>query len=454
MLAEGNARLLQRRPTRPMLWDMRWTLLLDRWDRLGPWARLRLGIVLGQIGIWAIVLVTLLAEALFNVRTPAVSFLLPVLLASCFGLAPGLATTIVAVLVIDYFFIEPVGLWPPSTLNDVLVLVSLAGLAVIVSALVAALTRTRRTYQSLVQAAPMPILRTDPQGRITGANPAAALLFGRSVDALLGDSLERLLGGDEHGERPWRRITGPLGSRAVRDVRAQQPGAQGSICMLQDVTTEADLLEHKEAFLLRVAHELRTPVTAQSALLEVLASAEGLGPQARQLAESALAASWRLEALVESVLELPSIRAGEFQIEPAPVALQQVIGEAVTMVEPLLRLRQQHVELDLPRRSVMVHADRRRLVQVLVNLLSNASRYGADRQVVNLAMIRSDGRVLVEVRNQRGPEGRPEDPSRGLGLGLTIARAIVEAHHGRLDLELAEREALARFSLPLVSTVG
>jgi signal transduction histidine kinase len=429
------------------------TPLLGGWLGLSGGRRKLLGCGVGLIGVVITLALALAVNSLTRLNTPAVAFLFPVLGAALFGLVPGLVTTLAAALVVDYFLLLPVGPYPPSTPDDLLMLASLTGLSIVVSMLVSALTQARWSYQSLVQAAPSAILRTDPGGRITAANPAAEALLGQPVTALVGQPLDVALGGDGPSEdRPWRRLERPPGSVALQEVRAPLPGEEGQVCILQDVTAEVAQLEHKEAFLLRVAHELRTPVTAQSALLEILAHADRLDGGERRLATRALEASRRLEALIEGVLDLRSVRAGSFEIERMPVPLQQVVGEAAATVEPLLQARGQSLLSRLPRRSLIVHADRRRLVQVLVNLLSNASRYGPDGQQIRLAATPADDVVRVEVRNGQGSGDTALQTPPGLGLGLSIARAIVEAHDGRLDLELGPGDAVARVTLPLAAS--
>ncbi len=391
---------------------MRLIRLIGQWDRLATAARWVWGSAIGLLGIVFMSLAALTIDSLWNVRTSEVALLLPVLIASLFGLGPGLITTIVAAVVVYVFFLEPPGAWPPATIDDLLVLVSFTGLAIMVSTLVAALTRARWRYQSLVDAAPTPIVRSDARGRVEAANPAAVSLFDMAPQDLIGQSFEALLGVDGAIEgRPWRWLRGPEKDIALQEVRAPLPGGQGEVCILQDVTAQVSMLEMKEGFLLRVAHELRTPVTAQSALLELLANAESLAEGDRRLAVSALAASQRLGALVESVLDLRSIRAGTFLVERAPLPIQQVVAEAVATVEPLLHTRGQAASLNLPRGSLLVEADRRRLVQVVVNLLTNASRYGPDGQVIETAVVRLDDTVRVEVRNRRAEESGPEEGS-------------------------------------------
>src|SRR5581483_10577023 len=168
---------------------------LARWDRLRDSERWCWGLGLGGLSLVLVTAVDLALDAWWDIDTSEVAVLLPVVIGALFGFGPGLVVTCASVVVVDFFFLGPPQvLWAPDTVDDLLVLATFTALALIVSALVAALSRARRTYQSLIVAAPMPILRTDAQGRVADVNPAAARLFGGAADHLLGQRLAEILG--------------------------------------------------------------------------------------------------------------------------------------------------------------------------------------------------------------------------------------------------------------------
>jgi K+-sensing histidine kinase KdpD len=90
-----------------------------------------------------------------------------------------------------------------------------------------------------------------------------------------------------------------------------------------------------------------------------------------------------LQTLVDNLLETARMEAGHFSINPQPAELGDIIAETTRLLEPLLLKYQQRLVLELPSGPLRVHADARRIVQVLINLLSNASNYGpADWEIV------------------------------------------------------------------------
>lgn len=425
--------------------------LLERLDHLNPNARQACGVGSGLAGIAGILALSHFAGGVLSVGALAVVFVLPVLGASLFGLRPGLITTVAAALLFNYLFQPPVGSLMLSSTSDMVLLSSFTVLAVIVSTLVAALSQARRRYQTLFLAAPTATLHTDEAGRVAAANPAAVTLFALPHDVLLGRSLGVLLGEDGSSDsESWRRVGTGRGSIAVRDVRAPLPDG-GEVRMLQDVTAEVEMLEHKERFLVQAAHELRTPVAAQGVLLELLAGDDTLpDAERRETADHALRANRRLEDLVESVLDLQNVRAGRFLLARGTVRLQDAIDEAAQVVDPLLAARGQRIDRCTPSSGSIVVGDRRRLVQVVVNLLGNASRYSPDGGSIPILLVESEREARLEIRNEVLTDSEPADSPRGLGLGLSIARAIVEAHQGVLEVEISRATCVARVRLPLL----
>lgn len=315
------------------------------------------------------------------------------------------------------------------------------------------------------------ILLTDPDGTIVSANPAAFRTL--AEDALVGKRFEELLlvsGATTVQETPGhhvRRAWFPREDRmGVLEIISTTLGDRGSLNTVRDVTAQAELLRLKEDFLLQVAHELRTPIAALSATLDLLLEdalsmpREELASMMATLRRSAL----RLEHLVENLLDAGSIEAGTFQVRAAPTSVRQSLQDALVFVQLLLDGKRQRIESDLRADSDRVLADRRRTAQVLANLVANASKYSPEATTIRVVAESRDGFVRVTVRDD-GP-GIPEDEQSrlfqrffrsrevrdqagGLGLGLTICRAIVRAQGGEITVESAPgRGTSVHFTLP------
>ena len=315
------------------------------------------------------------------------------------------------------------------------------------------------------------ILLADPSGRIVSANPAAFRILGE--DRLVGTAFDDLvlvsgaaLVQDTDGHRV-RRAWFPRDERmGVLEIVSTALGDRGTLHTVRDVTAQAELLRLKEDFLLQVAHELRTPIAALSATLDLLVEdalsmpRDELGSMVATLRRSAL----RLEHLVDNLLDAGSIEAGTFQVRAVPTSVRQCLQEALVFVQPLIDAKGQRLVTDMRGDADRVLADARRTGQVLANLIGNASKYAPERTTIMVSSEARDGYVRVTVSDE-GP-GIPDDEQTrlfqrffrsrevreqagGLGLGLSICRAIVRAQGGEIGIASASRRGTSvHFTLP------
>lgn len=301
------------------------------------------------------------------------------------------------------------------------------------------------------------VLLTDPEGIIVSANPAVGRILGAGDP--IGARFEDLppVRGARETERSGRLVRRSQFARDGRTVSmeivttALAPDDGRRIHTLRDVTAQAELVRLKEDFLLQVAHELRTPIAALSASLDlVLQDAltmprDQLAAMVRTLGRSAM----RLEALVENLLDAGSIEAGTFQVRALPTFLGRALQTALGLVQPVIDAKQQTVRVHVAREAETVVADARRTAQVLGNLISNASKYSPEGTAIEVGAVAEGGYVRVTVRDD-GPGIPLDEQSRlferffrsrdvreqagGLGLGLTICRAIVHAQGGEIGI--------------------
>jgi signal transduction histidine kinase len=226
----------------------------------------------------------------------------------------------------------------------------------------------------------------------------------------------------------------------------------------------------RDAIVANISHEFRTPLSAQLATLELLRiEMEGetgdAGPlhgrESAQLLRSLERSSLRLVHLVDNLLESVRMEGGEETIRRAPVALDEVVEEGVALVAPLLRQREQQTEIDLPYPGITLDGDAPRLIQVIVNLLANASRYSPDGTIIRIGATDEGTRCRLWVEDEgpglppgtedsifdrfsRGGEGEPG----GMGLGLWIVKSIVERHGGEIHARSLP-EGGSRFTMTL-----
>jgi signal transduction histidine kinase len=236
---------------------------------------------------------------------------------------------------------------------------------------------------------------------------------------------------------------------------------------------DGQALSHELTVLATVAHELRGPLTALATSSELLAEDfSHLDPEQvkNMLGAMHRRALW-LQGLVENLLCAATIREGRLQLNRQLLNLVEVVEEVEAVVGPLLEQRGQQLCLDIAGVIPDVLGDSRRLGQVLMNLILNGSKFGAPNTCIDLTISMKDGAVRVTVAD-RGPgvsAGQAErlfepyyrDPATadsgkdGVGLGLSIVKSIVEAHHGEVGVKNRHGGgARFWFSLPTVGRVA
>ncbi len=219
----------------------------------------------------------------------------------------------------------------------------------------------------------------------------------------------------------------------------------------RQVRVEAERLEELERlrndFIASISHDLRTPLTAVRAGLGML---ETVAHDRRDARETNLLANVRrnidrLNLLIDDLLTLNQLNAGVLELDRVPLDLRIVVTNAISVVHTLLQEKQQIIELDLPQ-PLPVAVDRRRIEQVVVNLLANAHQHTPPGTRVELVgkIVGNEVRLTVRDTGPGIPSAELEEiferfhrmsTSRGSGLGLAIVRSIVELHGGRVWAE-------------------
>jgi two-component system sensor histidine kinase KdpD len=218
----------------------------------------------------------------------------------------------------------------------------------------------------------------------------------------------------------------------------------------------------RNSLLSSVSHDLRTPLAAiTGAASGLLERNHNLDPRGRELAQVAYEEAERLNRLVSNLLEMTRLESGGVNVEKEWQPLEEVVGTTLLRLE---RLFEDHpLKTHLPDDLPLVPIDAVLIEQVLVNLLENAVKYTPTGSPIDLSAWAEGQEVIVEVAD-RGPGLPPGDEKRifdkfyrvrpttasGVGLGLAICRAVIEAHGGRIWAEnRAGGGAVFRFTLPL-----
>jgi signal transduction histidine kinase len=209
---------------------------------------------------------------------------------------------------------------------------------------------------------------------------------------------------------------------------------------------------HKSEFLANMSHELRTPLNAIIGFSQVLRKRlfGEINAKQEEYLDDILASGHHLLDLINDVLDLSKVEAGQIELEVATFSLREALQRGVVMVRERATKNGVHVSLELATDVDLVDGDERRVRQVVFNLLSNAVKFTPRDGSVVVASAREDGEVLVSVTDT-GPGVAVDDQERifeefqqtevgvrqreGTGLGLALSKRLVELHRGRIWVE-------------------
>lgn len=247
----------------------------------------------------------------------------------------------------------------------------------------------------------------------------------------------------------------------------------GTLCTFTAGRREGLLDRASAEFLSNVSHELRTPLSSLAASIELLSSSFRTMP--RQHVERVLQvthhSTLQLHNLVENLLSASSLQLGSFHIQPRPSDVREIIEEAITFVQPILDKKHQRLQKLFPDALPLVMADSRRIMQVIINLLSNANKYGPSDDVITLSVVRRPRHIVVGI-HENGPGIALEeqrtiferfyrsrrggiDGPQGVGLGLALVKSIIASHGGKVGVESQPGAGSTFwFSLPLVAVTA
>ena len=209
----------------------------------------------------------------------------------------------------------------------------------------------------------------------------------------------------------------------------------------------------KSAFLANMSHELRTPLNAIIGLSEALEMGVfgELTEKHRTYIHDIHNSGNHLLALISDLLDLAKVEAGKMELECEPFDLNALIGECLTMMSPIAEQNRVALDSKLPSEDLMINADRRKVKQALLNILSNAVKYSNVGGSVLLYLARTQHHLQIKVRDDGigidmdqldyvfEPFGRVQSSFTampdGAGLGLPIARRLMELHGGDIAIE-------------------
>ena len=315
-------------------------------------------------------------------------------------------------------------------------------------------------------------------------NSAAASAFGIDARSVIGDrfAMQRVLGAELLGQ-----LTVLAAGEAPRPVpidlevngRSLQLTAEnfarsdretpGLLVRVRDVTAIVEAEGLRRDLVSIVSHDLRTPLTVIASTIELMRDSRTpvAPPEDGRMLEMMDRNVERMQELIGDLLDSASLDAGQMQFDFDTIDLGALAREMAELHRTQAEARHMPLYVDVPIDTLLVRADRRRLRQVLANLLGNAVKYADDGAQVWLRVLSGEGAARIEVINTGHPIA-PADQvrifekfyrgehsrrtSRGTGLGLAISKQIAEAHGGSLWLERSDAASnVFCMTLPLIA---
>jgi two-component system, chemotaxis family, CheB/CheR fusion protein len=219
---------------------------------------------------------------------------------------------------------------------------------------------------------------------------------------------------------------------------------------LRQLATElAEGARRKDEFLALLAHELRNPLAPICTGLQLMKMAKDKSAAFTEVGPTMQRQTEHMVTLIDDLLDVSRITRGKLQLRQFPVTLANIVELAVETSQPLIADADHELTVRLPDEPISLYADPHRLAQVLSNLLNNAAKYTPDGGHIELTAQSQDEELLIcvkddgigipddrlesvfELFSQVGTDGR--QTSSGLGIGLTLVKALVELHEGRIE---------------------
>lgn len=350
------------------------------------------------------------------------------------------------------------------------------------SALAAAMRKERAILENAFDV----ICSIDSNGKFISVSPACERLLGYAQPELIGKEYIQLV---VEADRPatvaavLNVVSAPGGqfeNRLIRNdgsaidvlwsVQWSKP-EQSLFCVIHDITQRKIIERMKQEFVSMVSHDLRTPLTSVQAAITLLLSGAGgqLSANGVEILNMADDNIGRLIALINDLLDIEKMESGKLQLNLSPTPLQTVFDSSVNAVQGFARTQQ--IDIAVTPTDLQIDADADRIVQILVNLVSNAIKFSPKASTVTIEASAADDTVEIRVIDQG--RGVPEEQRKtifdrfqqvnatdaaekqGSGLGLAICKAIVEGHGGTIGVSAGEKGgSIFWFKLPAAVTIS
>ena len=311
---------------------------------------------------------------------------------------------------------------------------------------------------SILKSVRVPTIVVDENRRVIFSNAAAAkFLPSAGAESPIGRPITEVMTNQvllELFENPTRVPHDPeiqLADGSTYEAHSSMVAGGGQVVQLYDTTPLHDVIRKKSEFVLTVAHDLRSPLTAILSYVELMARFGELSPEQTKLTGQLRDGVGRVKDLVNDLLELSRIEAG-MDTHNEPVFIQEIADDALAALKSRAELKKQTLHKTFARKRLQVLANPARLRQVFANLIDNAIKYTPEGGEISISLTSEAGQVMCSVTDTGigipvSAQGHifdkfyradgVRDTYDGTGLGLSIVKSIVESYDGRIWVDSA-----------------